>query len=130
LPILVDHLSPWQSETKLLIFSKTMERLEIENSEEENEVEDDHDEPVGCSMEGIVTFSVGLVAGTFSALICKVRLFRLHNIFLKNLRSLCYIIFCTVLCPMSGCLRYHLLWSGWCGEALCEAYCDASVNVL
>lgn len=41
------------------------ESLEIELSNQ------DHEEPVGCSTGGIVTFSLGLVAGTFSALLCK-----------------------------------------------------------
>lgn len=45
----------------------------MEKVEENEDIEDyDHDEPVGCSFEGVLTFSVGLVAGTFSALICKV----------------------------------------------------------
>lgn len=34
---------------------------------------DDHDkgEPAGCNFGGVVTFGVGLVAGTFSAVVCK-----------------------------------------------------------
>ena len=43
-----------------------MENLEIEEEEAQG-----NEEPTGCSTGGIVTFCVGLVAGTFSALICK-----------------------------------------------------------
>jgi hypothetical protein len=31
----------------------------------------EHREPTGCSTGGIVTFGLGLVAGTFSAVVCK-----------------------------------------------------------
>lgn len=33
---------------------------------------EENEEPTGCSKEGVITFVVGLVAGTFSAIICKV----------------------------------------------------------
>lgn len=35
---------------------------------------DESGEPTSCSSSGVITFLVGLVAGTFSAIICKVRL--------------------------------------------------------
>lgn len=39
--------------------------------DEFHEDDDDINEPTSCSFGGIVTFSIGLVAGTFSALLCK-----------------------------------------------------------
>ena len=47
-----------------------MENLELENDDDDEMI--DYEEPTGCSSAGIITFCVGLVAGTFSALICKV----------------------------------------------------------
>lgn len=58
-----------------------MERLEIEPNESSNNNDRDSDsdseiqgneEPIGCSTKGTLTFIVGLCAGTFSALLCKV----------------------------------------------------------
>ena len=53
-----------------------MERLEIDKSDDHDDEDDDsiqgNEEPIGCSTEGTITFLVGLCAGTFSALLCKV----------------------------------------------------------
>lgn len=42
--------------------------MEIEQS---MPLQGDSDEPIGCSTAGFVTFVLGLIAGTFSALLCK-----------------------------------------------------------
>lgn len=44
--------------------------MEIEKKDPQPQEHEQH-EPVGCSTGGIVTFALGLVAGTFSALLCK-----------------------------------------------------------
>jgi hypothetical protein len=44
--------------------SNELEEMEMEKAHEQRE-------PTGCNFGGVVTFGVGLVAGTFSAVVCK-----------------------------------------------------------
>mmetsp|Transcript_1402 Transcript_1402/g.2285 ORF Transcript_1402/g.2285 Transcript_1402/m.2285 type:complete len:482 (-) Transcript_1402:241-1686(-) len=46
-----------------------METEPLQKKEEENEYEGE--EKMGCSTAGVITFVLGLIAGTFSALLCK-----------------------------------------------------------
>lgn len=54
-----------------------MEKLEVEEDDEPQGFE----EPTGCTPAGFITFMIGLIGGTFSALLCKVTIYRSHSHF-------------------------------------------------
>ena len=54
-------------DTRLLSTNEKKQDLGNHNGNESGE-------PTSCSTGGVMTFVIGLVAGTFSAIICKVRI--------------------------------------------------------